>query len=100
MNPISVFIKKISPPSARPGEVNYHFVDRFTAVHFLIGWFYAYLGFNVWLMFFLAVFWELVENPLKKYCKFMFPHATADTLSNMVGDVIAVSLGWYLYMML
>jgi hypothetical protein len=83
-----------SPPPARPGEVNYHFVDRFTLAHASIGVAYALLGLGFYAALALAVLWELVENPLKAYVPRLFPHATKDTLRNAVGDTLAVLAGW------
>lgn len=84
------------PPRARPREINYPFLDRFTLVHFLIGMAYGAMGWAFSTALVLAVFWELIENPLKAYLPFIFPHATADTLKNSAGDVIAVICGWLL----
>lgn len=85
------------PRPAQPGEVNYSAVDRFTLVHFSIGIIYARLHLGFLLMFFLAVFWEVIENPLKVALPRLFPHASADTLRNSIGDIIAVVAGWYLF---
>ena len=82
------------PPPAKKGEVNYSFADRFTFVHFMIGFGYGSLGLGFGTALFLALAWELLENPLKVYLPFIFPHGTADTLQNMVGDCLAVILGW------
>ena len=82
------------PAMARPGEVNYSLVDRFTLVHFAIGTVYGSIGFSFPVVAFLAILWELVENPLKINLPFIFPHPTADTLQNAIGDVCAVILGW------
>jgi hypothetical protein len=86
------FLSKPSPP--KKGEVNYPFIDRFTFVHFLIGVGYGWLGFGFGLTLLLALAWELLENPLKYHLPFIFPHGTADTLKNSVGDSLAVILGW------
>lgn len=82
------------PPAARKGAVNYGAVDRFTFVHFAIGLAYGWLGLSFWTALFLASLWEVVENPLKFNLPRLFPHATADTLQNLVGDMIAVMTGW------
>ena len=74
------------PPPAQNGEINYPLIDRFTFVHFMIGFGYAFLGFGLGPVLFLALAWELFENPLKVHLSFIFPHATADTLQNSVGD--------------
>ncbi|HTF89585.1 MAG TPA: hypothetical protein VK843_14320 [Planctomycetota bacterium] len=84
-----------TPPPAKPGEVNYHFLDRFTLVHASIGVAYALLGLGFALTAALAVAWEVVENPMKAYLPRIFPHATKDTLRNAVGDTLAVITGWY-----
>ncbi len=82
------------PPLAKKGEINYPFIDRFTFVHFMIGVGYGSLGLGFGLVVLLALAWELLENPLKAYFPFIFPHGTADTLQNSVGDSLAVILGW------
>ena len=88
-------IKKIqSLPQAKIGEINYDFIDIFTLVHFLIGVVYGALHLTFLIMIALAIAWELVENPLKAYLPILFPHATADTLKNSIGDVVAVLTGW------
>jgi hypothetical protein len=74
--------------------VNYSFVDRFTFVHFGIGVVYGLLHLHLGLAAILAVAWEVVENPLKVRFTFLFPHATADTFQNSVGDIVAVLGGW------
>ena len=84
------------PPPAKPGEINYPMFDRFSFVHFAIGVLYYFLGFQFPTAFILAVGWELIENPLKANLPQIFPHATADTIQNAVGDIIAVSSGWAL----
>lgn len=79
---------------ARPDEVNYNAIDRFTFVHLLIGGVYYFLGLGfIWTLF-LALFWELIENPLKANLRFLFPHATADTWINAIFDSLAVLIGW------
>lgn len=82
------------PPLAKPGEVNYPMIDRFTFVHFAIGIFYAIIGVSFGWTFVFVVLWELVENPVKVYMSFLFPHATADTLQNSVCDILASLAGW------
>lgn len=86
---------RLSHPSKK-GEINFHFFDRFTLIHFIIGVFYAELGFSFILMLALALVWELLENPLKAYLPFIFPHATADSFKNSLGDTLAVIAGWLL----
>jgi hypothetical protein len=84
------------PPPAKPGEVNYGFVDRFTFVHFGIGVLYGYLTLGFGWVALLAVGWEVVEDQLKLRVPRVFPHATADTWKNSLGDVLAVLSGWVL----
>lgn len=81
---------------AKPGEVNYGFVDRFTLVHFGIGLVYGLLHLHLGWALLLAIGWELVENILKARVAWIFPHATADTWKNSLGDVLAVMSGWAL----
>lgn len=85
------------PRPAQPGEINYSFIDRFTLVHFSIGVIYARMGLGFWPMLILALFWEIIENPLKVKLPRMFPHASADTLQNSIGDFLAVVAGWYAF---
>lgn len=82
------------PPLSKPGEVNHDFVDRFTLVHAVIGLAYALAGFGFVSVLVLTVAWELVENPLKACLPRLFPNATADTLRNAVGDVLASLAAW------
>ena len=84
------------PDPTRPGEVNYGLVDRFTFAHFGIGLVYAAIGLEFFIACLLAIAWELIENPLKVNFPRVFPHATADTLKNSVGDTLAVIAGWWL----
>jgi hypothetical protein len=82
------------PPLAQPGEVNYDTFDRYTWAHLAIGVFYGALQLHLLWVFVLALGGELVENGLKAKLPFIFPHATADTLRNSVGDIAAVLAGW------
>lgn len=86
----------LKPPPSKIGEINYSFIDRFTLVHLIIGIVYGLLELNFWMMIFLAIAWELIENPLKANFSFAFPRGTADRLQNAVFDCIAVVLGWAL----
>ncbi len=71
-------------------------MDRFTIVHFGIGVFYALIGLPFVAALLLALIWEVLENPLKVHASFLFPHATADTVKNSLGDTLAVCAGWFL----
>ena len=88
------------PPPAKQGEVNYHFFDRFTLAHLALGVAYAWLGFGFGLALLLGILWEAAENPIKAYLPKLFPHATADTMANMTGDVMAVGCGWFVWTLL
>ena len=83
-----------SPPPAKPGEVNYSTVDRFTLVHAGIGAAYELVGLGFVAALCLAIAWELLENPFKAWVPAVFPHATRDTLRNSVGDSVALMIGW------
>lgn len=93
---IKDFFKKIfiKPPPPKHGEINYHLIDRFTIVHFMIGVGYDWIGFSFGIVVLLAIIWEIFENSLKAHFPFIFPHHTADTLRNAVGDFVAVVFGW------
>jgi hypothetical protein len=85
------------PRPAVPGEINYALLDRFTLIHFGIGVGYGFLGLSFFLVVLMAIAWELVENPLKAYVPFLFPHATSDSLRNSVGDTLAVISGFLVF---
>ncbi len=87
-----IFLPKL--PLAKKDKINYSLIDRFTFVHFMIGFCYELLGFGFGLVVLLAIAWEFLENPLKAHLPFIFPNGTADTLQNSVGDTLAVILGW------
>ncbi len=69
-------------------------VDRFTLVHASLGAGYALVGLPFLVTLGLALLWEVVEDPLKAALPALFPHATADTLQNATGDVLALLGGW------
>jgi hypothetical protein len=83
------------PRPALPGEINYDWFDRFTLAHLAIGCVYGWLGLQWWWMAALAIGWEWLENPMKAYLPWMFPHASKDTLRNSIGDCLAVASGWW-----
>ncbi len=87
-------MKLRKPRPAKPGEINYPMLDRFTFAHLAIGCVYSFLGFDFILVGLLAIGWELIENPIKANMPWMFPHGTSDTLQNAIGDVLAVLVGW------
>jgi hypothetical protein len=81
-------------PIARPGETNHDFVDGFFFAHCAVGLGLALLGVGPAGALGVAVGWELLERQLKDHVRWIFPVATQDTLSNLVGDVVGVMLGW------
>ena len=52
------------------------------------------LGFTKTVLFSIA--FELLESPLKQANPDLFPHPSPDTTTNMIGDTIAVIVGWNL----
>lgn len=85
------------PPPARPGEVNYPWMDRFTLIHFGIGVVYATFRLRLVSAVGLSIVWELIENPLKAYVPALFPHPSADSWKNSLSDTLAVTFGWLTY---
>ncbi len=80
--------------TARPGEVNYPVVDRFTLVHAGFGALLSILGASRGQALAMAIGWELLERPLKRSMPQIFPDSTQDTIPNMIGDAIATELGY------
>ena len=85
----------VKPPPAKKGEINYSLFDRFTFVHLAIGFGYGAMALSFGAAFALA--WEFFENPLKVHFAFLFPHSSADTFQNMVGDILALNIGWLIH---
>ena len=80
--------------TARPGEVNYPVVDRFTLIHAGFGALLSIMGASRNQALAVAIGWELIERPLKRTMPQIFPHSTQDTIPNMAGDAIANYLGY------
>ena len=76
--------------------MNERFVDRWTAGHFALGMFLAYVKFPFEGTVVVAVGWELIEPILKERFPAIFPHPQVDSNANKVGDVLAVLLGYTL----
>lgn len=95
MNPFER-LKVPIPKRSQHGEINYNLIDRFTLVHFALGAAYFLLGFSFPVVLILSITWEILENPLKVYFPFLFPHATADSWKNSFADTLAVCAGWLL----
>ena len=79
---------------ARPGEINYAPIDRYSLAHGLIGVAAGLAGFGFWQTVAIAVGWELVEHVLKNLVPAVFAYPSQDTLANSFGDVVSTLLGW------
>ena len=80
--------------TARPGEINYPFVDPYSLVHAAVGAIFGLLGLRLAWVLAIAIGWELAEHVLKNLVPAVFPHPTQDTLANSIGDVLCALLGW------
>ena len=80
--------------TARPGEVNYPIVDRFTLVHAGFGALLSIVGASRNQALAVAIGWELLERTMKRTMPQIFPHSTQDTIPNMIGDAVANYLGY------
>ncbi len=79
---------------AQPGQINGDVFDRFTFAHASVGASAAAMGFGLMPTVLLALFWELIERPLKDKFPQAFPNASQDTAPNAIGDVLGVLAGW------
>ncbi|HEY4394058.1 MAG TPA: hypothetical protein VGP64_08350 [Polyangia bacterium] len=84
----------MSQRMARPGEINYAPVDRYSLAHGLIGVAAGLAGFGFWQTVGIAVGWEILEHVLKNLVPALFAYPSQDTLVNSFGDVISTMLGW------
>lgn len=80
--------------TARPGEINYAFVDPYSLAHAAVGALLGLLGLRLGGLLAIAIGWELAEHVLKNLIPAVFPHPTQDTLANSTGDVLSALLGW------
>lgn len=80
--------------TARPGEINFPAVDRFTLAHLGVGVLLGLIGLRWWAAAGTAIGWELIERPLKRRIPELFPHSTQDTLANAATDATAMMVGW------
>jgi hypothetical protein len=78
---------------AKPGEINYNAVDRFTFAHLGAGVGLGLLRVPLWAVVAIALGWELLEGPLKRKVPEVFPHSSQDTAQNAIVDASAVILG-------
>lgn len=82
--------------TARPGEINYAPLDRYSLFHGLVGVAAGLIGLGFWQTFAVAVGWEIVEHVLKNLVPSLFAYPTQDTLVNSIGDVLSTMVGWSL----
>lgn len=78
----------------KPGQIDYHHVDRYTLAHGVVGAVLGVFGAPWWLAVGGAVLWEVLENPLKDAYPEAFHAPTHDTVGNAVVDAAAVVVGW------
>jgi hypothetical protein len=88
----------VAQRTARPGEINYAPLDRYSLAHGLIGVAAAMMGLGFWTTLAIAVGWEVVEHILKDVVPALFSYPSQDTVINSVGDVLSTLIGWSLTM--
>ena len=71
-------------------------VDRYTAIHALVGASGAQLGLSVMTVIGVAIAWEILETPLKNEFPQLFPSPAPDSLLNSAIDVGAAVAGYCL----
>jgi hypothetical protein len=86
----------VAERTARPGEINYAPLDRYSLCHGLIGIAAAMMGLGFWATLAIAVGWEVVEHVLKNVVPSLFSYPSQDTMINSVGDVLSTLIGWAL----
>jgi hypothetical protein len=80
-----------------------YLLDKFSILHFTIGILWRYMGFDIISLFLFHTIFEIVENSkigmyiISTYFK-IWPGGkpSADTLLNIVGDILISLLGWIL----
>ncbi len=82
--------------TARPGEINYAPLDRYSLFHGLVGVAAGLIGLGFWQTFAIAVGWEVVEHVFKNLVPALFAYPTQDTLVNSIGDILSTMVGWSL----
>jgi len=88
----------VAQQTARPGEINYAPLDRYSLAHGLIGVAAAMMGLSFWATMAIAVGWEIAEHVLKDFIPALFSYPSQDTMINSVGDVLSTLIGWSLTM--
>ena len=87
--------------TALPGEDNYGFVDRFTAAHAAYGVLAGLGRLPAWATLASGLAFDVViERHFKNVWPQLWPNSTQDTWMNIVGDTIAMMLGWKVATML
>ena len=76
--------------------MNTELFDRFTLFHLLAGYAAKKFGISFTTTILFSIAFELLESPLKQANPDLFPHPSPDTPTNMIGDTIAVIVGWNL----
>lgn len=87
----------MTAPPAKPGEINYPLVDRFTAVHGAVGFALGAARLSFPSILAVAVGWELLERPLKENLPGLFPRRSQDSFQNALGDAVAMLVGWKIW---
>jgi hypothetical protein len=86
----------VAERTARPGEINYPPLDRYSLCHGLIGVAAAMMGLSFWATLAIALGWEIVEHFMKNLVPALFSYPSQDTVINSVGDVLSTLIGWSL----
>ena len=76
--------------------MNNELFDRFTLFHLLSGYVAKNFGISLTNTIIFSIVFEIIENQLKQSSPGIFPHPSPDTPTNMIGDTIAVIVGWQL----
>ena len=80
--------------TAKPGEINYDALDRFTLGHFSVGVILGLARVTPGWAAAVAIGWEFIERPLKDMYPEVFPHSTQDTARNAAVDALAMLAGY------
>jgi len=76
--------------------MNTELFDRFTLFHLLAGYVAKKFGISFTNTVIFSIAFEILESPLKQANPDLFPHPSPDTTTNMIGDTLAVIVGWNL----
>ena len=81
---------------ARHTEINGVYFDRFTLVHFAMGYLFGRAPLSEIEALIIAVGWEVIEDRLKTDYPRYFPNSTLDTKENALTDVGAFMLAFFI----